>query len=185
MVLGAAGRAADGVYLERQIFNAQESEYLGGKGDYLRVRGGCWSAENLNAELVKFSVSAGLRLLVAVARGYIAGLLRQGLVEKPVLQECARAPAVPSGRRVIERPPLSRKVYISFCTTSVVSPTPRENSSVCSNTGVRISLKPKRAAISSSVFRETVFIARRGQHILRTLDGLCKKSHVFVPSIKH
>ena len=48
-------------------------------------------------------------------------------------------PAVPSGRRVIERPALSLKVYISFCTTSVVSPTDRWNSSVCSNTGTRIS----------------------------------------------
>ena len=52
----------------------------------------------------------------------------------------ARAtPAVPSGLRVMERPPLSSKVYISFCTTSVPSPTPRANNSVCSNIGVRIS----------------------------------------------
>ena len=49
------------------------------------------------------------------------------------------APAVPSGLRVMERWPLSSKVYISFCTTSVVSPTPRWNSSVCSKMGVRIS----------------------------------------------
>ena len=49
------------------------------------------------------------------------------------------APAVPSGFSVMERLPLSSKVYISFCTTSVVSPTPRWNSSVCSKMGVRIS----------------------------------------------
>ena len=48
-------------------------------------------------------------------------------------------PAVPSGRRVMERSPLSVKVYISLFTTSVVSPTPRWNSSVCSKVGVRIS----------------------------------------------
>ena len=56
------------------------------------------------------------------------------------------APAVPSGRSVIERPPLSVNVYICFSTTSVVSPTERSNSSVCSNTGVRISEKPLSSA---------------------------------------
>ena len=56
------------------------------------------------------------------------------------------APAVPSGLSVMERSPLSLKVYISFCTMSVVSPTPRRNSSVCSNTGVRTSRKPASAA---------------------------------------
>ena len=44
--------------------------------------------------------------------------------------------AVPSGRRVSERPALSSKVNISFCTTSVDSPTPRANSSVSSKIGV-------------------------------------------------
>ena len=57
-------------------------------------------------------------------------------------------PAVPSGRRVIERLPLSKKVYISFCTTSVVSPTERLKSSVCSKVGTRISWKPYSRAIS-------------------------------------
>ena len=61
------------------------------------------------------------------------------------------APAVPSGFRVMERPPLSLKVYISFCTTSVVSPTPRWNSSVCSNMGVRISRYPARAQMRRMV----------------------------------
>ena len=60
-------------------------------------------------------------------------------------------PAVPSGRRVIERPALSLKVYISFCTTSVVSPTERLNSSVCSKVGMRISPKPHSAATSRAV----------------------------------
>ena len=45
-------------------------------------------------------------------------------------------PAVPSGRSVSERPPLSSKVNISFWTMSVDSPTPRANSSVSSKTGV-------------------------------------------------
>jgi hypothetical protein len=45
-------------------------------------------------------------------------------------------PAVSSGRSVSERPPRSSKVYISFVTTSVDSPTPREKTAVSSNTGV-------------------------------------------------
>ena len=62
------------------------------------------------------------------------------------------APAVPSGLRVMDLPPLSSKVYISFCTISVVSPTPRRNSSVCSMTGVRISLNPKLSQVSLAIF---------------------------------
>ena len=50
--------------------------------------------------------------------------------------------AVPSGFKVILLSPLSLKVYISFCTISVVSPTPLKNNSVCSNIGVLISLTP-------------------------------------------
>ena len=46
--------------------------------------------------------------------------------------------AVPSGRSVIERPPPSSNEYISFWTTSVLSPTPRANSSVASKVGVSI-----------------------------------------------
>ena len=48
------------------------------------------------------------------------------------------APAVPSGRNVIERPPRSSKVYISLLTTSVDSPTPRSNNAVSSKTGSSI-----------------------------------------------
>ena len=47
--------------------------------------------------------------------------------------------AVPSARSVSERPPLSSKVYISFETMSVSSPTERTNRSVSSKIGVRIS----------------------------------------------
>ena len=45
--------------------------------------------------------------------------------------------AVPSGRSVMLESS-SANVYISFCTTSVDSPTPRANSSVASNVGVSI-----------------------------------------------
>ena len=43
---------------------------------------------------------------------------------------------VPSGRNVSESPPRSSKVYISFCTMSVLAPVPLSNSSVVSNVGV-------------------------------------------------
>jgi hypothetical protein len=57
-------------------------------------------------------------------------------------------PAVPSGRRVTDRPPRSAKVYISLDTTSVDSPTPRANSAVSSNTGSSIGPYP---ALSAAV----------------------------------
>src|SRR5262245_49203578 len=49
------------------------------------------------------------------------------------------ADAVPSGRRLTERPSRSSKMYICFSTTSVTSPTERTNSNVYSSTGVRSS----------------------------------------------
>ncbi len=51
-------------------------------------------------------------------------------------------PAVFSGLKVSERPLRSRKVYISLCTMSVVSPTERAKSSVASRHGVRTSEYP-------------------------------------------
>ena len=67
--------------------------------------------------------------------------------------------AVPSGFNVIERPPLSSNVYISLFTTSVPSPMPRTNSSVCSNMGVRISrtlYSDDRRRRLSSIYRHLV-----------------------------
>ena len=61
-------------------------------------------------------------------------------------------PAVASGLRVMLLPALSLKVYISFSTMSVVSPTPRENNSVCSKIGRCISLNPKSLITSEAVF---------------------------------
>src|SRR5690348_12285428 len=70
----------------------------------------------------------------------------------PCSRYARHTPAVPSGRRVSERPPWSSKVNISFCTMSVVSPTPRANRSVASKIGV--SMKPKPACPNSSSQRE-------------------------------
>ena len=81
-----------------------------------------------------------------IAAYTIADAFERTTGKAPLIRPCSKtaraAPAVPSGRNVMERPPLSSKVYISFCTTSVVSPTDRWNRFVCSNTGVRTSRKP-------------------------------------------
>ena len=65
-------------------------------------------------------------------------------------------PAVPSGRRVTDRPPRSAKVYISLETTSVDSPTPRANSAVSSNSGSSIGEYPARSAARIRVSRTAV-----------------------------
>ncbi len=59
-------------------------------------------------------------------------------MSRPCSISALTTPAVSSGRRVRERPPLSLKVYISFWTTSVASPTPRANTAVSSKIGVSI-----------------------------------------------
>ena len=51
-------------------------------------------------------------------------------------------PAVNSGRSVIESPPRSSNVYISFDTTSVASPNERAKTAVGSITGSCNPLKP-------------------------------------------
>ena len=64
-------------------------------------------------------------------------------------------PAVPSGLRVKVESPVAETVYISFCTTSVVSPTLLTKSPVSSNVGTLISLKPNCSAASLAT-RSTV-----------------------------
>jgi len=54
------------------------------------------------------------------------------------------------------------KVYISFVTTSVDSPTPRANRAVSSKIGSSISLYPARRAASSSVERTATNPAESG-----------------------
>lgn len=96
---------------------------MSGERNDLRVRGGGGGAEALYPELMKFAQTAGLRLLITITAADVANLDRQRTVDQAVFKAARTLPAVSSGRRVIERPPLSVKVYISFCTTSVVSPT--------------------------------------------------------------
>ena len=62
--------------------------------------------------------------------------------DSPPEMKARATPAVPSGRRVMESPERSVKVYISLVTTSDVSPSVRENTSVNSKMGVTTSPKP-------------------------------------------
>ena len=89
-------------------------------------------------------------------------------------------PAVPSGRRV-NSVSFALTVYISFCTTSVVSPTDRRNKSVLSKVGIRISWKPKHFAVSratcSTVYHLEIFSGVMssvpcGRVILSAIDNL-------------
>ena len=63
-----------------------------------------------------------------------AGILRDGLLVK----KDRTTGAVPSGFMVTEEVSRSSKVYISFWTMSVTSPTPRAKSEVGSRMGVLI-----------------------------------------------
>ena len=94
-------------------------------------------------------------------------------------------PAVPSGRRVIERPPLSSNVYISLRTTSVDSPTPRVKSSVSSNTGSSIREYPAVRAVSINVDLTNSKCAERGGTYSLTPFGAWNLLTLFFPSKKH
>ena len=90
---------------------------------------------------MELPVAALLRPLVAEHRPGVEHFLRQGL-GKPVGDErAAHARGVLGPQRDgIAAPVL--KVYISFVTTSEVSPSVREKTRVSSNTGVAHSSKP-------------------------------------------
>src|SRR5947199_4251645 len=81
--------------------------------------------------------------------------------------------AVPSGRNVSERPPLSSKVYISFWTMSVASPTPRANSSVASNVGVSIRRYPAAPRIFSACASTTFRRAADSGRMSNVPRGAC------------
>ena len=103
--------------------------------------------------------------------------------KSPCSMALRSVPAVPSGRRVMERPPLSSKVYISFCTTSVVSPTDRLNSSVCSKVGdtnLPETVQPRDFHDFFSL--GTAIYSSGRQHILVPL-ALLVKIAIFVPPI--
>ena len=91
------------------------------------------------------AVTVGLTLYVPILVGSAIDCI-------PFSTNARATPAVPSGLSVMLRLPLSLKVYISLLTISVVSPTPRRKTSVCSNVGVLISLTLNFAATSRAVF---------------------------------
>ena len=108
-----------------------------GEHDQLGVKRGVVGAERLRADLPEVPVTARLRALVAEGRAGVPQLHRQrarradrarGRPATPA--RCPRVAASASGR------PRSSKVYISFVTTSVDSPTPRTKSAVSSKIGV-------------------------------------------------
>ena len=143
---GAAVLAADRIEVEFHPLDAECGDIVAREQNDFRIRFGALAAEDLHAELVVFAQSARLRPLIAEHGGEIVHSLAS-----PFSMNERTTPAVPSGFKVMLRSPLSRKVYISLLTMSVVSPTPRRNSSVCSKTGVRISFKLYRAAILRAV----------------------------------
>ena len=57
--------------MQLDTLNAEECKYLVCERDYLSIRGGGSRAEGLDAELLEFSPSARLRLLVTEARNYV------------------------------------------------------------------------------------------------------------------
>ncbi len=150
--------------------------------DDLRVRLRVRAAKALDAELVVLAQTSCLRLFITEVRRDIVALYGQRAGNRAAFDERAHHDAVPSGRSVMERPPLSSNVYISFCTTSVVSPTPRTKSSVCSNVGKRISRKCKRRGDAAERFLKIVpFVRFRRQHVVRTLrrfDDFCHNRYL-------
>ena len=97
---------------------------------------GAVRAEGLHPQLVVLPVAARLRALVAEHGAVVVELHRLGQRVHAVLHVGPATGAVPSGRRVMLRPPRSSNVYISLRTMSVDSPTPAVNSRVSSNVGV-------------------------------------------------
>ena len=114
-------------------------EDVGRDRDHLDVGAGLGRAQHLEVDLVELALAALLRPLVAEHRAGGEELQRQLLRQLAVGDEGA----ADAGR--VLRPQGERfaaailKVYISFETTSVVSPMPRANSSVNSKIGVAIS----------------------------------------------
>ena len=113
IILPAPG-AAYRIDMKLQVAYLKILEYLISNAYDLRVGLGGGGAEHLDSELLEFPPAPCLRLLIAVAVEQVAELLRHRLVERPCSRKALTAPAVPSGLRVIDLPPLSSKVYISF-----------------------------------------------------------------------
>ena len=107
MIIFSALRTADGIYFKTNIFKLKALYKRACGADKLSIGNRVGRAVAFKSELVKFSLSACLRLLISVTGGEIAKLYGQSVILK-------RVPAVPSGRRVIEESPFVEKVYISF-----------------------------------------------------------------------
>lgn len=68
LVLGPAVGTTDGVDDQRQVLYAKPLDHVHGQANHLRVHGGRFGAENLDAKLMMFAQAAGLGRLVAKHR---------------------------------------------------------------------------------------------------------------------
>ena len=185
-VIGRGGtRAADAVDVHREPVDAELLKQIQRKGDALRIHACPRRTIHLPRQTGGARAAAGLRFFIAEYRAIkIIHLCGLRFIEKLDSMNMRATPAVPSGFKVTERSPLSVKVYISFWTTSVVSPTLRRKSSVCSNTGVRVSLKHKRCTnCGSNPPTYLPFVAFLGGHIPHPLGYLvlhCCSPHTHI-----
>ena len=137
-VRGAGGGRPERPQPQPQPADRQRVEQLGEQQDRLGVERRVVGAQRLETDLPELPVAAGLGALAAEEARQVPEPHRLGRRCMPCSTYARQTGAVPSGRRVIDRPPPSSNVYISLRTMSVASPTPRANRSVVSNTGVSI-----------------------------------------------
>ena len=89
VVFLAAGGAADGVDLQRDVLNAQDAEEVVDKGDNFRVGRRGSGAKQLHAQLMEFAHPSCLRFFSPEAGKGIRQLDRQHAVNQPALDDCA------------------------------------------------------------------------------------------------
>ena len=132
-------RAAERIHLQLEPFDAELSPQRRAHHHQLDVDVRIGKAQRFHAELVVLAVASLLRPLVAEHRAAVPQPLR-ALVEQVVLERRAhRGRRAFGAQRQLSPFSASTKVYISFSTMSVTSPTPRTKSSVRSTIGMRIS----------------------------------------------
>ena len=88
--------------------------------------------------------------------------------------------AVPSGRSDIKSPPLSSKVYVSFSTISVLSPTPLANNFESSIIGVEIGEYPNNSVMVDRLFCIYRHIYDVGGNISNVPLGFCSLDLFFM-----
>jgi hypothetical protein len=140
---------AERIQLQDRALDPELLQKLVGQSKDLDVGLRLGGADDLGVELMEFAESALLRSLVPESRTVRRDLERRVLL--PAFAEVRAAnPRRNSGRSVIDSPPRSSKLYISFDTTSVVSPIVRANTCVGSIVGTSTRLNPYRRRTRSN-----------------------------------